>query len=215
MKRALISLMLSVSVYAQAATPPSVILSWTAPTGVTGTVTTGIYRKTGTCPASGPITPTPAVLAAGIAGTTYTDTTVVVGQTYAYMANSTAVVSGVTTVGTTFSNCTQALVGPSTPTLSAVPSPGSVALTITDGVNPAGTTYSILVATGLCSGTPAFSTVASGLTALTYTLSTGITNGPYCVGVTATSGGLTSTAGTIQVNVPPAAPTGLGNTVIP
>jgi len=52
-------------------------------------------------------------------------------------------------------------------------------LTWQDTLNPAGTTYTVLRATGLCSGTPSFATLASGLTALTYTDTT-VTPGNYC-----------------------------------
>lgn len=67
----------------------------------------------------------------------------------------------------------------------------SVTLTWTDTLNPAGTTYSVYRATGLCSGTPAFSKIASALTVKTY-LDTTVIAGNYCYTATATAGGMES-----------------------
>lgn len=78
-----------------------------------------------------------------------------------------------------------------------------------DTLNPTGTTYTVARATGLCTGTPVFSTLASGLTALTYVDST-VTPGNYCYEVFATSGGVLSTASnTALAPVPSFAPTAL------
>ena len=66
-----------------------------------------------------------------------------------------------------------------------------VTLTWTDTSNPSGTTYSVKRAAGLCSGTPAFSTLATGITAKTYEDST-VTVGNYCYVVTASFAGLES-----------------------
>jgi hypothetical protein len=44
----------------------------------------------------------------------------------------------------------------------------SATLTWSDGQNPAGTTYSVYRAPGLCSGTPVFAKLASALSATTY-----------------------------------------------
>ena len=60
-----------------------------------------------------------------------------------------------------------------------------------DTQNPTGTTYSIYRATGLCSGTPVFSKLATGVAVLTYTDTT-VTPGNYCYQVTAVAGGVES-----------------------
>jgi len=84
-----------------------------------------------------------------------------------------------------------------------------VTLTWTDTLNPAGTTYTVSRATGLCTGTPVFSTLASGLTALTYVDST-VTPGNYCYEVEATAGGVLSAPSNMALApVPSFAPTGL------
>jgi len=57
-------------------------------------------------------------------------------------------------------------------------------LTWTDTQNPTGTTYNVYRAPGLCSGTPAFVKLASGVTSLTFADAT-ITVGPWCYQVTA------------------------------
>jgi hypothetical protein len=66
-------------------------------------------------------------------------------------------------------------------------------LTWTDTQNPAGSTYTAHRATGLCSGTPVFSTLATALTVKTYQDST-ITPGNYCYMVTAVLNGAESGA---------------------
>lgn len=53
-----------------------------------------------------------------------------------------------------------------------------------DTRNPTGTTYSVYRATGLCSGSPVFSKIATGVTAKTYD-DVGISPGGYCYQVTA------------------------------
>lgn len=67
----------------------------------------------------------------------------------------------------------------------------SATLTWNDTVNPAGTSYSVYRATGLCSGAPVFSKIASALTVKTY-IDTTVTSGNYCYQVTATSIGMES-----------------------
>jgi hypothetical protein len=74
-----------------------------------------------------------------------------------------------------------------------------------DTLNPSGTTYTILRATGLCSGTPAFSTLASGVTTTTYTDST-VTPGNFCYQVEATVGGVLSAPSNSVVGAVPAFP---------
>jgi len=67
----------------------------------------------------------------------------------------------------------------------------SVTLTWADTLNPTGTTYSVYRATGLCSGTPVFSKLATAVTVLTYKDTT-VTPGNYCYTVTATVNGVES-----------------------
>jgi hypothetical protein len=84
-----------------------------------------------------------------------------------------------------------------------------VTLTWSDALNPPGTTYTVMRATGLCTGTPAFSTLASGLTTLTY-VDTTVTPGNYCYQVEASSGGILSApSNTALAPVPSFAPTAL------
>ncbi len=67
----------------------------------------------------------------------------------------------------------------------------SVTLTWVDTQNPAGTTYSVYRATGLCSGTPTFSKLATAIPTKTY-LDNTVTPGNYCYQVTATAQGMES-----------------------
>lgn len=60
----------------------------------------------------------------------------------------------------------------------------SVTLNWEDALNPAGTTYSIYRAPGLCSGTPTFAKLATGVNVKTYVDAT-VTPGNYCYQVTA------------------------------
>lgn len=91
-------------------------------------------------------------------------------------------------------------------TCASVAQQRKVILTWTDNANPSGTTYSVKRATGICSGTPNFSTLASGVAAKTYEDTT-VTVGNYCYVVTATFGGLESapsnTAGAPVLPKPP------------
>lgn len=85
----------------------------------------------------------------------------------------------------------------------------SVTLTWADTQNPANTTYSIYRATGLCSGSPAFSKLATAVSTKTYLDST-VTPGNYCYYVTATAQGMESAASNMALApVPSFAPTGL------
>lgn len=89
----------------------------------------------------------------------------------------------------------------------------SVTLTWTDTLNPAGTTYSVYRATGLCSGTPVFSKIASAVTVKTYQDTT-VTPGNYCYAATATANGMESAqSNTSLAPVPSFAPTQLSVTV--
>jgi hypothetical protein len=88
----------------------------------------------------------------------------------------------------------------------------SATLNWTD-TNPAGTTFSVYRATGLCSGTPVFSKIASAVTVKTYVDST-VTPGNYCYEVTATCQSMESApSNTALAPVPSFAPTGLSVTV--
>lgn len=60
-----------------------------------------------------------------------------------------------------------------------------IILTWTDTNNPPATTYTVYRSTGLCSGAPVFSKLATGVTIKTYTDDT-VTPGNYCYQVTAT-----------------------------
>lgn len=89
----------------------------------------------------------------------------------------------------------------------------SVTLKWVDTLNPTGTTYTVLRSPGLCSGTPSFTILVTGLTALAYTDTT-VTPGNYCYEVEATSGGILSApSNTALAPVPSFAPTGLAVTV--
>lgn len=89
----------------------------------------------------------------------------------------------------------------------------SVTLTWVDASNPTGTTYSVYRATGLCSGTPVFSKLASAITTKTYPDTT-VTPGNYCYVVTANFQGAESAqSNTVSPAVQPFAPTGLSFTV--
>lgn len=89
----------------------------------------------------------------------------------------------------------------------------TVTLTWQDSQNPAGTTYSIYRATGLCSGTPTFSKIASAVNALTYQ-DASVTPGNYCYAATATVNGMESSqSNQALAPVPSFAPTSLSITV--
>lgn len=85
----------------------------------------------------------------------------------------------------------------------------TVTLTWADTLNPAGTTYSVYRAPGLCSGTPVFSKIATAVTAKTYADTT-VQPGNYCYAVTATFNSVESAqSNTVQPAVPAFAPTAL------
>lgn len=89
----------------------------------------------------------------------------------------------------------------------------SVTLTWTDTANPVGTTYTVKRAPGLCTGTPTFATIASGVAIKTY-MDPNIAVGNYCYVVTAVSAGTESVpSNSASVNVPPFAPVALTFTV--
>ena len=67
----------------------------------------------------------------------------------------------------------------------------SVTLTWTDTLNPAGTTYSIYRAPGMCSGSPVFAKLAAAIAVKSYKDDT-VTPGNYCYQATATLNGMES-----------------------
>lgn len=98
-------------------------------------------------------------------------------------------------------------------TASMAQSAHSVTLTWTDSSNPVGTTYNVYRATGLCSGTPVFSKLASGITVKTYLDST-VIPGNYCYSATATLSGMESAQSvSVAAVILPDPPTGLTSVV--
>lgn len=82
----------------------------------------------------------------------------------------------------------------------------SVTLNWGDPQNPAGTTYTIYRATGMCSGTPQFSKLVEGVAEKTYTDLT-VQPGNYCYVATATLNGMESPqSNTAAAPVPSFAP---------
>jgi hypothetical protein len=78
-----------------------------------------------------------------------------------------------------------------------------------DTSNPAGTTYSIYRATGVCTGSPAYSKIVEGLTAKTYEDAT-VQPGNYCYVATASYSGTESAySNSALAPVPSWSPTGL------
>ena len=89
----------------------------------------------------------------------------------------------------------------------------SVTLQWSDTVNPTGTTYNVYRATGLCSGTPSFSKLATGVAVTNY-VDTTVTPGNYCYQVTASLNGMESSpSNSVLAPVPPFAPSALTFTV--
>jgi uncharacterized protein with beta-barrel porin domain len=82
-------------------------------------------------------------------------------------------------------------------------------LTWADTLNPVGTTYNVKRATGLCTGTPTFNTIATAIAVKTYEDST-VQPGPYCYVLTAVYAGVESApSNTALANVPSFPPSGL------
>lgn len=90
----------------------------------------------------------------------------------------------------------------------------SATLSWSDALNPSGsTTYSVYRAPGLCSGTPVFAKLATGLTVLTFKDTT-VTPGNFCFAITATVGGVESAQSTpVLATVPAFSPTNVTVTV--
>lgn len=91
--------------------------------------------------------------------------------------------------------------------------PHTVTLNWLDAANPSGATYNVYRATGLCSGTPVFSKLATAVAVKTFVDST-VTPGNYCYVTTASIGGAESgNSNNAPASVLPFPPTGLNVTV--
>ena len=89
----------------------------------------------------------------------------------------------------------------------------SVTLVWQDAANPAGTTYNVYKATGLCSGSPSFNKIATAVTAKTYQ-DADVPPGNVCYYVTAVSSGVESApSNSALAPVPSFAPTNLVPTI--
>ena len=89
----------------------------------------------------------------------------------------------------------------------------SATLSWTDNLNPTGTTYNVYRATGLCSGTPTFSKLATAVATKNYVDNT-VTPGNYCYTVSATFNSVESAQSTAAAAaVPSFPPTSLQITV--
>lgn len=87
--------------------------------------------------------------------------------------------------------------------LQVQPGQHSVVLAWMDAKNSAGTTYNVKRATGSCSGTPAFTILATGVTALAYTDSSVTAGTAYCYEVTASlNGDESAPSNTVNPQVP-------------
>lgn len=90
----------------------------------------------------------------------------------------------------------------------------TVTLTWNDDVNPAGTTYNVYRATGVCAGSPTFTRVNSTPIATKTYVDSGVAPGNYCYVVRAAAAGLESDdSNQAGAAVRPFAATGLGVTV--
>lgn len=93
--------------------------------------------------------------------------------------------------------------------LCAQPNAPKVELTWDDTINPPAATYNVKRAPGLCTGTPTFATIATGLTNKTH-MDENVSAGHYCYVVTAVVNGIESEASnSSQITIPPAPPTNL------
>jgi len=182
----------------------SATLTWTDTTNPPAT-TYSVYRAPGLCTT----TPAPSwtkVTTTPLTAKTWTDTAVVPGN---YCYSVTATYTGLESV-----KSTPALgsIPSFTPTsVSAVLSSTSTKVVVTwaDTQNPATTTYTVYRAVGLCSGTPTYAKLATGLTTKSYDDPTPIP-GSLCYSVSATDNAVESAlAGSGGVSVPAAVPTGL------
>jgi hypothetical protein len=199
MKRIALLMFVVVAVGFGQVVPHTATLTWSDTANPTGT-TYNVYRFAGLCSGS----PTFTLLASAIAPKTYQDASLNPGN-YCYVV--TAVYQAAESV---YSNSALAAALPWVPEALAVTVAGqSASLAWTDAKNPAGTTWSVQRATGLCSGSPSFSSIATGLTAKEFTDNT-VSVGQYCYQVTATNNGMQSAPGASQgAQIPAASPTGL------
>ncbi len=190
-----------------AQTTHSVTLAWTDTLNPAGTAY-NVYRAPGLC------TGTPAfVKIATAAAKSYVDATATPAN---FCYEVTAVYGGLESAP---SNTVLASVPSFAPTGTAVAvkqvgSAWNGVVTWTDTLNPptGTTTWNVYRATGLCSGTPVFSKLASALTVLTFTDAT-ITAGNYCYAVTATVNGVESPQSNLAgAPIPAFAPTQLTGT---
>jgi hypothetical protein len=195
----LLTVLIFCAVAAFGQTTHSVMLTWTDTANPAGT-TYSVHKAVGPC-ASAVFT---TALITGVVPKTYQETGLNPGN-FAYVVRAVYQLAE-----SANSNCALAAVLPWAPTGLDVSVAGQVASMIwVDTQNPAGTTWSVQRAVGLCSGSPTFSTIATGLTTKAYTDST-VTAGQYCFQITATTNGMQSAAsGTDSAQIPAAAPTGL------
>jgi fibronectin type 3 domain-containing protein len=161
-------------------------LAWTAGTGTTNSY--NVYRKDNSCTGgtyvkiAGPLTGT----------TTYSDTTAVSPNTYAYAVKGACDTGGVTE-STAYSNCLTAT-PLAVPTIPAAPTvtDDCTGLIVSWAAIPGAATYNVLRRSGGC-GNNSWATVTTGETGLTWTdttAATGTTYGYYiqAVGCSVTSG---------------------------
>jgi fibronectin type 3 domain-containing protein len=163
----------------------TITLNWSA---VTGASSYSVKRATTSV---GPYTP----VATGVAGTTYTDTTVAGGTTYFY------VVTASSACGAESTNSPQASATPPTPPpapANLTATPGDHVVGLTWGAATGATSYTVL--RGLTPGGPYPTTVTSGLAATSFT-NTGLTNGT-ALNVAGTSGASNEATGTPFCAVP-------------
>jgi hypothetical protein len=181
----------------------SATLTWTDTTNPAGT-TYSVYRAPGLCTTT-PVPTWAKVTTTPLTTKTWADTAVVPGN---YCYSITATYTGLES-------------GKSVPALASIPSfiPTAVSAILSgtkvtvawiDTQNPAvTTTYTVYRAVGLCSGTPTYAKLATGLTAKSYDDPTPIP-GSLCYSVSATDNAVESAlAGSGGVSVPAAIPTSL------
>ncbi|GMK37673.1 hypothetical protein PCCS19_07270 [Paenibacillus sp. CCS19] len=167
------------------------VLTWAASTGATS------YNVKRATTSGGPYT----TIATGVAGTTYTNTSLTNGTTYYY------VVSAVNSAGES-ANSTQVSATPTAPvTAPAAPTDvmaaaGNGQATLTWTASTGATSYNVKRAT--TSGGP-YTTVATGVTGTTYT-NTGLTNGTTYYYVVSAVNSAGESANSTQVSATPVAP---------
>jgi hypothetical protein len=182
----------------------SATLTWVDTTNPAG-VTYSVYRSPGLCTTS----PAPvwAKITSGLTAKTYPDLSVVPAN-YCYAV--TATLASLESVKSVPVSASIPSFSPTSVLTTLAPSGNKVTVTWVDGLNPAGaTTYSVYRAVGLCSGTPTFAKLATGVGVKTYDDLTPIP-GSLCYSVSAVDNGVESAlAPSSAVAVPAMAPTGL------